>query len=484
MFKIIKEYLNTISVLSGMEAHVTLMTFTVLAQTPHLAISSKATLHMEAANAAFAVPLQVLVVDDRDGVQHHGTLQLQRCAPAAPGRPPSSADLSRLRPLMSALGDALATQEEGLDPDRLSRTYTALMAELQESAGIVVHTVELTPATLSPVLPKGEEGDEKRNAHLAELPEGEEEEEEGEEGVEKRNTQLAELPEGLRALAGEVRELAVRSTRLAVLPGWAGELTRLEALEVSGVEYEPNALLKSLPASLWQLGTLKQLTLAWLDGLEVVPDALFRLTSLGSLTIKWCGKLRALPRGISKLGALRELTLYGLNKLQQMPDLIGLTALDSLTIAHCVMLRELPRGLGKLGALKQLTFVRSDELQEMPDLIGLTTLDSLMMFAGRKLRALPRGLGKLGSLKQLTLVGLDELQEMPDLIGLGALQQLTLENLKLQEMPGLIGLTALDSLTIQCCAKLKTLPRGLGKLGSLKQLFLWGLDELQEMPDL
>jgi hypothetical protein len=56
--------------------------------------------------------------------------------------------------------------------------------------------------------------------------------------------------------------------------------------------------------------------------------------------------------------------------------------------------------------------------------------------------------------------------------------------LKLQEMPDLIGLTALDSLTIQRCAKLKTLPRGLGKLGALKQLFLWGLDELQEMPDL
>ncbi len=36
-------------------------------------------------------------------------------------------------------------------------------------------------------------------------------------------------------LAGEVRELAVRSTRLAVVPGWVGELTRLEALEVSGV---------------------------------------------------------------------------------------------------------------------------------------------------------------------------------------------------------------------------------------------------------
>ena len=43
---------------------------------------------------------------------------------------------------------------------------------------------------------------------------------EGEEDDEKRNAQLAELPEGLQALAGEVRELAVRCTRLAVVPGW------------------------------------------------------------------------------------------------------------------------------------------------------------------------------------------------------------------------------------------------------------------------
>ena len=121
------------------------------------------------------------------------------------------------------------------------------MAELQEATGLGVHAMELTPATLAPVLPEGEE---------------------------EGKAQLAELPEGLRALAGEVRELAVRSTRLAVVPVWMGELTRLEALEVSGVEHQrQNALLKSLPASLGQLGALKQLTLAWLDGLEVLPDA-------------------------------------------------------------------------------------------------------------------------------------------------------------------------------------------------------------------
>ena len=106
---------------------------------------------------------------------------------------------------------------------------------------------------------------------------------EGEEVDEKGNAQLAELPEGLRAMAGEVQEHGVRSKRLAVVPGWVGELTHLthlEALEVSSVDNEQgrNNLLKSLPASLGQLGALKQLTLAWLGGLEVLPDAVVRLS--------------------------------------------------------------------------------------------------------------------------------------------------------------------------------------------------------------
>ncbi len=305
----------------------------------------------------------------------------------------------------------------------------------------------------------------------------------------------------------------MRSTRLAVVPGWVGELTRLEALEVSGVvsgvDYEErNSALRALPASLGQLGALKQLTLAGLDGLEVLPDAVVRLTSLGSLTIDDCGNLRALPRALGKLGALKQL-FVGLVELQEIPDLIGLTALGRLTIQYCYKLKTLPRGLGELGALKQLTLLGLHELQEMPDLIGLTAMGSLTIEDCYKLKTLPKGLGELGALKQLTLGDLHELQEMPDLIGLtamdsltiygcnklktlprglgklGALKQLTLARLsELQEVPDLIGLSALGSLTIQYCSKLKKLPRGLGKLGALKQLTLVELPELQEVPDL
>jgi hypothetical protein len=67
-----------------------------------------------------------------------------------------------------------------------------------------------------------------------------------------------------------------------------------------------------------------------------------------------------------------------------------------------------------------------------------------------------------------------KLKMLPRGLGkLGALKQLTVRCLdELQETPDLIGLTALDSLKIQYCHKLQSLPRGLGKLGSLKQLTL------------
>ena len=198
-----------------------------------------------AAGPVFTVPLTVLVVNDQTDAQHCGTLQLPRRelpAPPAPV-PPSAAVLARLDPLLRAHGDALAAQTGGLDPERLSRTYAVLMAELQEAVGMRVDA-ELTPESLRAVLPGGGE------------------EEEGEDEMESENgddgrAQLAELPEGLRTLAGELRALKVQSTRLAKVPAWVGELSQLEALELDGRgdDGERNIKLRTLPAEIGQLGS-------------------------------------------------------------------------------------------------------------------------------------------------------------------------------------------------------------------------------------
>ena len=309
--------------------------------------------------AAFEVPLTVLVGLSRTDLRHRGTLQLPCLVPPALG-PPPAAVLARLFPLLRAHGDALAAQTEGLDPERLSRTYAALIAALQEAAGMRVNAVALTPYTLRDVLPACGEGLDYRAW-----------------------PQLVELPEGLRALAGELRALKVESERLAEVPDeWVGELTRLEVLHISKGGWL-NTELRALPSTLGQLGTLKKLLLSGLATLEEMPDTLGSLTSLESLTIADCPKLKALPASIMLLSRLQELRIDGLSELEEMPDTLGsLTSLESLTIADCPKLKTLPASIMLLLRLQELKIgqhgVGLSELQEMPDTLGsLTSLESL-----------------------------------------------------------------------------------------------------------
>ena len=125
-----------------------------------------------------------------------------------------------------------------------------------------VHAVALTPDTLRTVLPGGEKG----------------------------CAQLVELPEGLRMLAGELRELNVKSSRLVEVPAWVGELTRLQVLELGGdfcltTGDFGNNCLTALPAGLFQLGALKQLTLRSLFKLQELPETFGRITALERLTL-------------------------------------------------------------------------------------------------------------------------------------------------------------------------------------------------------
>jgi len=91
---------------------------------------------MVEASPAFAVPLLVLVVNDRDGVQHRGTLQLPRRAPAAPGRRESPLP-ARLRPLMRALGNALLFLPAVMTTSgRISRDFLRLLYILSDRQAV------------------------------------------------------------------------------------------------------------------------------------------------------------------------------------------------------------------------------------------------------------------------------------------------------------------------------------------------------------
>jgi len=434
-----------------------------------------------AATAAFAVPLPVLVETcswrrPPLRTRHSGIITLPRLAPPLPAQP-SAAVLARLDPLLRAHGDALAAQAEGLDPERLSRTFSALMAELQAAVGMRVDAVELTPDTLQKEVGDGE------YVNIG------------------GRVQLVELPEGLRALAGELRELTVHSRLLAEVPTWVAELTRLDVLDISGDvnsnslqfgdvippeygedDWQANTKLRTLPAGLFQQGALKQLTLSCLDALQTMPDA-SGLTSLESLKLDTSGQITALPAGLFQLGALRQLELRNLKFVREMPDASGLTSLEELSIETWVKLKTLPSSIGHLGALKQFTIESLEELEEMPDLSGLTSLNQLAICNCFKLTTLPSSIGQLGALKQLELSNLWKLEEMPDLGGLTRLEDLKIRDCDKLKKLDLGGLTRLEDLEIRNCDKLKKLPASIEQLGALKQLNFRNLYKLQDMPD-
>jgi len=232
------------------------------------------------------------------------------------------------------------------------------------------------------------------------------------------------------------------------IPDLSG-LTSLESLEIDNC-YN----LTALPAGIFQLRALKQLTIAGLDALQEMPDA-SGLTSLESLGIYWCGELTALPAGLFQLRALKNLALTGLPQLHEMPDPSGLTSLESLGIQNWRELRALPAGLFQLRALKQLTIRELRNLPEIPDALGrMTALERLTIAACEKLRALPASILHLSRLQRLEI--LCPLQDMPCIEALTALRNL---DLHVYHTPGSRAFQAL-SRSLPCLRQLDALSLG------------------------
>ena len=168
--------------------------------------------------------------------------------------------------------------------------------------------------------------------------------------------------------------------------------------------------LTALPAGLFQLVALKQLTLSSLSKLQAMPDA-SGLTSLEILTIDACDALTALPAGLEQLGALKQLTLSFMSGLEVSETFGRMTALERLTLSDCYKLKTLPVSIMHLSQLREL---RSEgcPLQDMPCIDALTALRTLALgvadytHSSRTFTALSRSLPCLQQLDVLNLTGL------------------------------------------------------------------------------
>eukprot|EP00937_MAST-01D_sp_MAST-1D-sp2_P001609 g1609.t1 len=261
-------------------------------------------------------------------------------------------------------------------------------------------------------------------------------------------------------------------------------------------------------------------------GLSTAPQGLLSLTSLRALSLRH-NKLRDIT-GLGGMASLECLALDS-NHLTELPQrIVSMVALRTLSVEDN-KLRAIPATLPRLPMLQELNLA-ANELAALPDTFeSLASLTALNLHANRMVR-LPDAFGSgLAQLRTLQL-GANDLRELPDEFGaslgqleelelqdnklarlpetfclMGALQRLCLDNNQMSALPHPFGqlaqlrvlelshnaLRELPESLAQCaCMRelrlddndLHTLPVAIGELQSLRTLWLFGNEQLHDLP--
>ncbi|XP_058107266.1 putative disease resistance protein RGA3 [Magnolia sinica] len=284
--------------------------------------------------------------------------------------------------------------------------------------------------------------------------------------------------------AHKLRTLLLQYSRISKVPDKLfHHLRRLRALDFRPRYYDISVSrstdIKKLPKTVGQLKHLRYLDLSGMD-IEELPEELSNCINLQTLILDYCQTLRKLPRGMRKMISLRHLEFEGLYNLRYLPEGIGrLTELRTLTKfivggddqgCKCGELRHLNHLQGNLR-ITRLEGVRSrDEASEAE------------LHEKQHLRAL--------SLEYDDLDGEpldDEVKRMEDVLESlqphKNLKEIEIQNYIGSKLPRWIGNPMFSNLLevkLSHCPKIKQLP-GLGKLPSLKFLFINGMVEVKKV---
>lgn len=242
-----------------------------------------------------------------------------------------------------------------------------------------------------------------------------------------------------------------------------GRITALLPCIVVGDSQVCRKISRLTPA-IGRLTELENLTLDEVPSQDSLPAELWSLPSLKQLSLRDC-RLTALPESLGNLQNLEWL------------NITATSSNDTLRQA----LRTLPVSLGRLRKLKMLV-VRSGGLEILPSSLGDLESLTYLAISGNRLDSLPSSIGKLKKLDQLD-AGQNRLAALPTALGsLKSLKHMNLGINRLASLPASIG--DIDSLrTLNLIGNLIVeLPPELGRLRMLEMLAL-SFNPLQRIPD-
>ncbi|KAI3721442.1 hypothetical protein L2E82_32453 [Cichorium intybus] len=232
------------------------------------------------------------------------------------------------------------------------------------------------------------------------------------------------------------------------------------------------------------LGNLTMLDLRESKSLKTTLD-FTGVPNLAELRLGGCEKLSRIHTSIGNLEKLTRLDLEDCKNLKALPNSIcHMKSLEELNLGKCAKLKGLPYELGNLKSLKTLD-ASNVGIKRLPHSIGdLNQLEYLTLSGCKKLKKLPNSICKLRSVGTLYLEGCSSLERLPEQLGdWKGLSDIFASGTKIKELPDSIGRCELTTLSLTDCYSLKSLPKSICKVKSLKTLRLTNCLNIQELPE-
>ena len=185
------------------------------------------------------------------------------------------------------------------------------------------------------------------------------------------------------------------------IPPELGGLSHLKDVYLGG-----NLLLEGpIPSGLFNLSSLRRLSLYRTDLGGPLPPAIGRLANLEQLNLTDAGVTGPIPKELGKLTNLRTLNLAGNYMTGPIPPSLGnLSSLEFLSCFWCELTGPIPPELGRLSTLATLELGRNHLTGEIPAELGdLANLQSLGLERNNLTGSIPAELGDLANLEHLDL---------------------------------------------------------------------------------